>query len=403
MSPTPGSLQFNATEFSVAESGSSVTVSVTRTGGSAGAVTVDYASSDGSATAGSDYTAAAGTLDFADGVISQSFDVVILDDTLFEGDETFNLNLSNTSGGATLGTPAAASVAIMDDDPPPLQDTNGDGLADADAITLGLDPNDPDGDTDNDGISDVLEVGIDVNNPLDGDVDGVIDALEPGTDAADAMIASGVPLHGGGTVTITTAIGEILSGVSSAAATGGPAGINFPVGTVSYTTSAAAGGSVPVQLEFSADLPANLTIYKVDHAGMYRELAANLWTRMSPRRIDLTLTDGDPLTDLDGIANASIEDPVAPAEVVPIADSSGGGGCVNPAFGLFSLVALFYRLRRYPGQACARKQYVKLSASNWFSAYMKIDNNCQIKPDRLHLNPFSRRYACRYMFYLKQE
>ena len=187
----------------------------------------------------------------------------------------------------------------------------------------------------------------------------MIDALEPGTDAADAMIASGLPLDGGGTLVIITAAGETLSRVSTAAATGGPAGINFPFGTVSYTTSAAVGGSVPVQMEFSADLPANLAIYKVDHAGAYQELATSLWTRVSPRRVDLTLTDGDPLTDLDGVANASIEDPVAPAEVVPLADSSGGGGggggCVlntavskDPAFPLFLLAALVYRFRRHP-------------------------------------------------------
>jgi hypothetical protein len=177
------------------------------------------------------------------------------------------------------------------------------------------------------------------------------------------MIASGLPLDGGGTLVITTAVGETLSRVSAAAATGGPIGINFPFGTVSYTTSAAVGGSVPVQMEFSADLPANLAIYKVDHAGVYTELATSLWTRVSPRRVDLTLTDGDPLTDLDGVANASIEDPVAPAEVVPLADSSGGGGgggggggCVlnaavnkDPAFPLFLLAALVYRFRRRPG------------------------------------------------------
>ena len=356
--PPAGSLQFSAAAFSVAEGGANVTVSVTRSGGGAGAMTVDYASSNGSATAGTDYAAMAGTLSFADGVVSQSFSASILDDSLFEGDETFNLNLSNVTGGASLGTPATASVTITDDDPPPLQDSNGDGLTDADAIALGLDPNDPEGDTDDDGISDVLEVGVDVNNPSDGDVDGVIDALEPGADAADAMIARGLPLDTGGSVVITTAAGETLSGVSAAAVTGGPAGINFPFGVLSYTTSSAVGGSVPVQLEFSADLPANLAIYKVDHAGVYRELPASLWTRVSPRRVDLTLTDGDPLTDLDGVVNASIEDPVAPAEVVPLADSSssgGGGGCMisltaqgDPTLPLLTLAAWVTISRRRP-------------------------------------------------------
>lgn len=323
--PPAGSLQLSASGFSVAENGASVAISITRTGGSAGAVSVDYATSDGSATAGSDYTASAGTLNFADGETSQSFSVAILDDTLTEADEGFSVTLSNVIGGASLGTPATANVTITDDDPP--QDSNGDGLSDADAIALGLDPNDPDGDTDNDGISDVLEVGSDVNNPSDADMDGVIDALEPGADAADARVASGLPLPGGGTVNITTAAGELLSGVSATAATGGPAGISFPFGMLSYRTSAPAGGTVSVQMEFSSDLPTNLALYKVDNAGTYRELAGSLWTRVNARRVDLALTDGDPLTDLDGVANASIDDPVAPAEFVPVS-SSGGGGCV---------------------------------------------------------------------------
>src|SRR5262249_22312127 len=53
--PQPGSLQFNAGSYSLLENGGSLTVTVTRTGGASGAVTVHYATSDGTATAGSDY------------------------------------------------------------------------------------------------------------------------------------------------------------------------------------------------------------------------------------------------------------------------------------------------------------------------------------------------------------
>ena len=117
--PPAGSLQFSGATYAVAENGTSLLVTVTRTGGSFGTVGVDYTSSDGSATAGSDYAAASGTLSFADGVLSQTFSVTILNDTTYEGDETFSLGLSNVTGGATLGAPSSATVTIGEDDPRP--------------------------------------------------------------------------------------------------------------------------------------------------------------------------------------------------------------------------------------------------------------------------------------------
>jgi len=205
-------------------------------------------------------------------------------------------------------------------------DSNGDGLNDADAIALGLDPTDPDGDTDNDGQTDVVEIGGDVNNPLDSDVDGVIDALEPGATATDPAVASGLPLPNGATVTITTAAGEMLSQVSAAAVTNAPADTEFPFGSISYTSTSPVGGDLTVQMAFSTDLPADLMLYKQDGAGALSELPTGVWTLVNPSRIDITLTDGDVVTDLDGAANGFIEDPVAPATVTPPAPSGGGGG-----------------------------------------------------------------------------
>ena len=118
--PPTGSLQFAVASDSVAENGASIVVNVTRTGGSFGAVSVDYASADGTATAATDYTPASGTLDFADGETSQSFSVSILDDTTYEGDENLMLSLSNVTGGASLGTPASMTLTITEDDPAPV-------------------------------------------------------------------------------------------------------------------------------------------------------------------------------------------------------------------------------------------------------------------------------------------
>ena len=61
-------------------------------------VTVDYATSDGRATAGADYTAVGGTSTFASGERTKTVEVTLLDDTHDEGEETFTLRLSNASG-----------------------------------------------------------------------------------------------------------------------------------------------------------------------------------------------------------------------------------------------------------------------------------------------------------------
>ncbi|NPV89323.1 MAG: hypothetical protein HPY50_00925 [Firmicutes bacterium] len=112
-----GTLAFSSAAYSVAENGGSVTITVNRSGGSDGAVTVDYATSNGTATAGSDYTAASGTLSFADGETSKTFTVSITDDAVYEGGETVNLTLSNATGGADLGT-SAAVLTITDNEVP---------------------------------------------------------------------------------------------------------------------------------------------------------------------------------------------------------------------------------------------------------------------------------------------
>jgi hypothetical protein len=115
----PGKLQFSTSGVQVNENAGTATVTVNRTGGSDGAVTVNYATSNGTATAGSDYTAASGTLTFAAGETSKTFTVPIIDDTVVEGNETVNLTLTSPSGGATLGSPASATLTIFDNDTAP--------------------------------------------------------------------------------------------------------------------------------------------------------------------------------------------------------------------------------------------------------------------------------------------
>src|SRR4029434_2691583 len=108
-----GSLQFSAATYSVAENGGNATITITRTGGSAGAVGVSFATSNGTATAGSDYTTTTQTISFANGdTANQTGSIPILDDTTFEGNETVNLSLRSPTGGATLGSPSSAVLTI---------------------------------------------------------------------------------------------------------------------------------------------------------------------------------------------------------------------------------------------------------------------------------------------------
>ena len=82
-------------------------------------VTVNYATADGTAKAGEDYTATSGTLTFAPGEIEKTVAVSIIDDTVEDSGEKFTLVLSDPIGGA-LGDPEATGT-IFNTDPPPIR------------------------------------------------------------------------------------------------------------------------------------------------------------------------------------------------------------------------------------------------------------------------------------------
>ena len=102
-----------------AEEGRDETIdfAVTLAPASPAAVTVDYATADGSATAGEDYTAASGTLTFAPGETSKTVAVPVLDDAIDEGEETFTLTLSAASGATIADAEAVGTITNSD----PLQ------------------------------------------------------------------------------------------------------------------------------------------------------------------------------------------------------------------------------------------------------------------------------------------
>ena len=79
-------------------------------------VSVDYATADGTAKAGEDYTAVSGTLSFAAGETEKTVHVPILDDEVDEGREEFEMRLSNESGAYLRGMHKAATGTIRNTD-----------------------------------------------------------------------------------------------------------------------------------------------------------------------------------------------------------------------------------------------------------------------------------------------
>ncbi len=88
------------------------TFTVTRSAATSSTVTVNYATQDGTAVAGTDYTAKSGTLTFAPGVLTQTITVTVLANTLNEPNKTFSVSLSGASVGATITTPSATATLV---------------------------------------------------------------------------------------------------------------------------------------------------------------------------------------------------------------------------------------------------------------------------------------------------
>ena len=114
----PGPLALSVADAEAREgTDSAVVFAVTMSRAAPRAVTVGYATSDGTATAGEDYTATSGTLTFAAGVAEQSVSVPVLDDATNEGEESFTFTLSNASGA--LIDDGVATGTIVNSDPMP--------------------------------------------------------------------------------------------------------------------------------------------------------------------------------------------------------------------------------------------------------------------------------------------
>jgi hypothetical protein len=113
---SPGRLSFVGTAGSIAEN-SMVNVILRRSGGTQGTVTVDFATRDGSALAGSDFGALSGTRTWLPGqTADQVVGISITADGAQEGDEEFTIVLSNPTGAATIEGNPEFLVTIRADD-----------------------------------------------------------------------------------------------------------------------------------------------------------------------------------------------------------------------------------------------------------------------------------------------
>jgi hypothetical protein len=113
-------LEFTSDVYSVNEGAGTVTLSVIKGGMVPNTITVHYATSDGFlASAPGDYIATSGDLTFAPNETTKQLTVPIVENTVYEGNESFNVILSNPTGGAAVRAPWTAQVNIQDKDPAP--------------------------------------------------------------------------------------------------------------------------------------------------------------------------------------------------------------------------------------------------------------------------------------------
>ena len=127
----PVSVQFQYSTISIDATTGTALIDVQRAGNLNAIVAVNYATSDGTAVAGKDYTAASGTLTFPaasgtlplpPGVTDQTFSITILpNSSQVASSVTVNLALSQPTGGSTLGSPSTATLTINNNLPPILQ------------------------------------------------------------------------------------------------------------------------------------------------------------------------------------------------------------------------------------------------------------------------------------------
>ncbi len=111
-----GTFAFTAAGYGTTENAGTTAVTVNRTGTTGAAATVDFATVNGSASAGTHYESNGGTLSFAAGETNKTFSLRVTDNATADGNKTFNLELRAPTGGAVLGSPSRATFTVIDNE-----------------------------------------------------------------------------------------------------------------------------------------------------------------------------------------------------------------------------------------------------------------------------------------------
>lgn len=114
--PAPNASVFSISVPATASEGGTATFTISRTGTASAPLSVNYATSNGTAAAPGDFGAASGTMTFLAWETARTFAVAVLDDGVAEGAEQFSAILSSPSSGATIAT-GTATTAIPSNGP----------------------------------------------------------------------------------------------------------------------------------------------------------------------------------------------------------------------------------------------------------------------------------------------
>ncbi len=296
----PTSISINdvtVAEGNASQGGVNAVFTVTLTSISSQAVTVDYATADGTATAGSDYVAGSGTVTFTAGATTQTIAVVVNGEALDEPHETFYVNLSNPAN-ATIADNQGQGT-ITDDDPPPSISIN--------------------------------DVTVNEGNAPQGGVNAVFTVT---LSAASGQVV---------TVDYATADGTATAGGDYVAGAGT---VNFPAGTITQTITVAVNGDEvdePNETFFvNLGNPSNATIADSQGQGIINDddwpppIIASFSPTSGPRGTEVTITGND-FTDIISVnfnrspaSTFTVDSPTQIRAIVPSVATTGKISVTTP-------------------------------------------------------------------------